>query len=199
MKALGINGSPIKGGNVDILVKEVLKGIKQKAGKSNIVDEIFYLDELKIMPCKSCGKAPPEPALCLYHDDMDLLYPQVLSGNFFVLGSPIYFDSVSAQMKLFIDRCNCFRPISKSPEGTYFFKRQAKSLPLPRKGIIILVGGVWQRFDLALSVVKGFLKWADIEYLDKLIFSHEDWKKGAVKRETEVLRKALEIGRKVAG
>lgn len=182
------------------MIKEVMKGIRGKASKrQKIADEIFCLDELKIMPCKSCGKAPPEPALCLYHDDMDLLYPQVLSGDFFVLGSPIYFDSVSAQMKLFIDRCNCFRPISMSPQGIYFFKRQTKTLPLPRKGIIILVGGVRQRFDLALSVVKGFFKWTDIEFFDKLVYSHEDWRKGGVKTEKEVLRKAFEIGRKIAG
>ena len=199
MKALGINGSPIKGGNVDILIKEVIQGIREKApSKKKVKNEIFYLDDLKIMPCKSCGEAPPEPALCLYHDDMDLLYPQLLSSNYFIFGSPIYFDSVSAQLKLFIDRCNCFRPLSKKPNGTYHFKRQAKPLASPRKGVIILVGGLRQRFDLASSVVKGFFKWADIEFFDQILYSHENWGKGGVKREKEVLHKALEIGRRIA-
>jgi multimeric flavodoxin WrbA len=200
MKVLGINGSPIKGGNVDILIKEAISGIREKGSKSEEVkDEFFYLDDLRIMPCKSCGEAPPEPALCLYHDDMDLIYPQLLSGNFFILGSPIYFDSVSAQMKLFIDRCNCFRPLSKRPDGTYHFGRQAKPLAWPRKGVIILVGGLRQRFDLALSVVKGFFKWADIEFFDQVLYSHEDWEKGGVKKQKQVLGKAYELGRRIAG
>jgi len=197
MKALGINGSPVKRGNVDILIKEVIRGITEHTAKKKTKAEIFYLDELKIMPCKSCGKAPPEPSLCLYHDDMDLIYPQVLSSNFFILGSPIYFDSVSAQMKLFIDRCNCFRPLSIKPDGTYHFKRQAQPLASPRKGVIILVGGVRQRFDLALSVVKGFFKWADIQFYDQILYSHEDWQRGGVKKEKQVLKQAFEIGRKM--
>ena len=199
MRVLGINGSPIKRGNVDILIKEVIRGITEQVAKNKKTKaEIFYLDELEIMPCKSCGKAPAEPSLCLYRDDMDLIYPELLSANFFILGSPIYFDSVSAQMKLFIDRCNCFRPLSKKPNGTYHFKRQAQPLASPRKGLIILVGGVRQRYDLALSVLKGFLKWADIEFFDKVLYSHEDWEKGGAKKEKEVLRTAFELGRKMA-
>jgi multimeric flavodoxin WrbA len=198
MKALGINGSPVKGGNIDILIKEVIRGIREKGSKKKgAEDKIFYLDNLKIMPCKSCGKAPAEPDLCLYHDDMDLVYPQLLSSNYFILGSPVYFDSVSAQMKLFIDRCNCFRPLTKNQDGKYHFKTQERFLSTPRKGIIILAGGKRQRFDLALSVIKGFFKWTDIEFFDQILYSHDDWKKGGVKKEKEVLEKAFETGQKI--
>jgi multimeric flavodoxin WrbA len=198
MKALGINGSPIKGGNVDILIQEVIKGIREeelKTGKTEV--KIFYLDDLEIMPCKSCAKAPPEPDLCLYHDDMDLIYPELLSSNFFILGSPIYFDSVSAQMKLFIDRCNCFKPLSANEDGVFSFTNRKEVLSSPRKGIIILVGGKRQRFDLALSVLKGFFKWTDIEFFDQIKYSHDDWEIGGVKKDKDVLRKAFETGRKM--
>lgn len=199
MKVLGINGSPVKGGNVDILIKEVIRGAKEKEAIDKAMkDKTFCLDELEIMSCKSCGEAPPEPDLCLYHDDMDLIYPELLSSNFFILGSPIYFDSVSAQMKLFVDRCNCFRPLAKRADGTYHFEGRAKALASPRKGVIILSGGVRQRYDLALSVLKGFLKWADIEFSDKIFYSHEDWEKGGVKKDKEVLEEAFEMGRKLA-
>ncbi len=197
MKALGINGSPIKGGNVDILIQEVIKGIREEKKDGKKEGNIFYLDELKIMPCKSCGEAPPEPDLCLYHDDMDLIYPELLTSNFFILGSPIYFDSVSAQAKLFIDRCNCFRPPTKKGDGRYSFTHRKEVLSSPRKGIIVLVGGKRQRFDLALSVLKGFLKWADIEFFDKILYSHDDWEIGGVKKDKDVLRKAFETGRKI--
>ena len=200
MKALGINGSPIKGGNTDILIQEVIKGIREEGEKARKTEEkIFYLDELKIMPCKSCGKAPPEPDLCLYQDDMDLIYPELLSSNFFIFGSPIYFDSVSAQMKLFVDRCNCFKPITVNKNGVYSFKHRKEVLSSPRKGVIVLVGGKRQRFDLALSVLKGFFKWTDIEFFDKIIYSHEDWQIGSVKQDKAFLRKAFETGQKIAG
>jgi multimeric flavodoxin WrbA len=200
MKILGINGSPVKGGNVDILIQEVIRGIREEALKTEKTEgKTFYLDDLKIMPCKSCGRAPPEPDLCLYHDDMDLIYPELLSSNFFILGSPIYFDSVSAQMKLLVDRCNCFKPLTKNKDGIYSFIHRKEILSSPRKGIIILVGGKRQRYDLALSVLKGFLKWTDIEFFDKISYSHQDWEIGGVKKDQEVLRKAFEAGQKIAG
>ena len=199
MKILGINGSPIKGGNVDILIQELVKGIKAQKKDGKTEENIFYLDDLKIMPCKSCGMAPPEPDLCLYHDDMDLLYPEILSSNFFILGSPIYFDSVSAQMKLFVDRCNCFKPLSINKDGIYSFKQRKEALSSPRKGILILVGGKRQRFDLALSVLKGFFKWTDIKFFDKILYSHDGWEIGGVKKDKYVLRQAFEAGRKISG
>ena len=198
MKVLGINGSPVKGGNADILIQEVIRGIREErveVGKTE--EKTFYLDDLKIMPCKSCGEAPPEPDLCLYHDDMDLIYPELLSSNFFVLGSPIYFDSVSAQMKLFVDRCNCFKPLTTNEDGIYSFTHRKEVLSSPRKGVIILVGGKRQRFDLALSVLKGFLKWAEIKFFDKILYSHDGWEIGGVKRDKDFLKRAFEISRDV--
>ena len=105
MKVLGISGSPIKNGNVNLLIQQVLKGTGSKGGKT----EIIYLDKLNISPCKSCGKNP-EPKFCFIKDDMEKVYTELKSSDVLVLGSPIYFDTVSAQMKLFLDRCNCLTP-----------------------------------------------------------------------------------------
>ncbi|MCJ7497570.1 MAG: flavodoxin family protein [candidate division Zixibacteria bacterium] len=188
MKVVGISGSPIKNGNVDLLIQQVLKGAISKGAKT----EILYLDKLDISPCKSCGKNP-EPKFCFIKDDMEKVYAKLKGSDVLVLGSPIYFDTVSAQMKLFLDRCNCLTPIVKK-NNKYFFKSRLKK---KRKGIIILVAGEKQRFDYALITLQGFLKWSNVKYVDKILYAHSFFEKGKVKEDRKVMQKAFDLGRKL--
>lgn len=186
MKALGISGSPIRSGNVELLIKQVLKGAQSKGGKT----EILYLDKLNISPCKSCGKNP-EPGFCFIKDDMEKVYSELKSADAFILGSPIYFDTISAQMKLFLDRCNCLTPLVKK-RNKYIFKSRLKK---KRRGIIILVAGEKQRFDYALIPLLGFFKWANVKYVDKILYAHNYFEKGRVKEDKKVMQKAFDLGR----
>ena len=188
MKILGISGSPIKNGNVDLLIQQVLKG----AGSDGAKTEIIYLNELKISPCRSCGKNP-EPRFCFIKDDMEKVYAKLKSSDVLVLGSPIYFDTVSAQMKLFLDRCNCLTPLVKK-KNRYSFKSRLKK---KRKGIIILVAGEKQRFDYALIPLLGFFKWASVKYVDKILYSHNYFEKGKVKANKKVMQDAFDLGRRL--
>ena len=173
---------------MDLLIQEVLKGAKSKGAKT----EILYLDELKISPCKSCGKNP-EPKFCFIRDDMDEVYAKLKSSDVLVLGSPIYFDTVSAQLKLFLDRCNCLTPLVKKDNKFYFKSRLKKK----RKGVIILVAGEKQRFDYALITLKGFFKWANIKFIDKILYSHNFFEKGKVKEDKKIMQRAFDIGKKL--
>jgi multimeric flavodoxin WrbA len=211
MKILGINGSPVKGGNVDILIQEVIRrvegqgsrvkreeGKRQEAKVEKIVSGIVYLDDLKIIPCKSCGILP-QKGFCIYHDDMEKIYPRLFSYDLFVLGSPVYFDTVSAQMKLFIDRCNCLRPMRRKKDGSFYFDSGLLSeFDHPRKGIIILVGGKRQRFDCASIVLKGFLKWAGIKFFDQILYAHDDFGKGEVEKDKKFLNEVLHLSKRLA-
>ena len=159
------------------LIKQVLRGTKRKGAKTGIL----YLDKLNISPCKSCGKSP-EPEFCIIKDDMEKVYSELKSSDVLVLGSPIYFDTVSAQMKLFLDRCNCLTsPVKR--DDRYIFKSRLKK---ERKGAIILVAGEKQRFDYALSTLKGFFKWANIKFIDKILYSHNFFIKGKVKEDKKL-------------
>jgi multimeric flavodoxin WrbA len=192
MKVLGISGSPVKNGNVDLLIQQVLKGAESKGAKT----EILYLDDLNISPCKSCGKNP-EPKFCFIKDDMEKVYAKLKSSDVLILGSPVYFDTVSAQMKLFLDRCNCLTPMVKKSEfgsignNRYFFKSRLKK---KRKGIIILVAGEKQRFDYALITLQGFLKWSNVKYVDKILYAHSFFEKGKVKEDKKIMKRAFDLG-----
>jgi len=102
LKVCGIVGSPKKNGNVDLLVSELLRGAESQGAATHKI----YLNDLRIKPCQSCG-VDPSPKYCIYDDDMKTIYDALEEWDAIALGSPVYFDTVSAQVKLVIDRCNC--------------------------------------------------------------------------------------------
>ena len=99
MKILAIWGSPRRGGNTDILLKAFVDGATQAGAEV----ERIALRELKISPCQEiyhCFK----DGTCPIKDDMLPLYDKLLEADVVALASPIFFYSVTAQAKAFIDR-----------------------------------------------------------------------------------------------
>jgi multimeric flavodoxin WrbA len=192
MKILGLNGSPVKGGNTQILIEEALKGAASVGAECRHV----VLNELVIKPCQSCGRSP-EPELCFLRDDMDPLYRDLLEYDGFVLGSPIYFDTVSAQMKLFIDRCNCLRPLTPDETEASGFTLKNR-FHKTRCGAMVLVGGDREEFECARKVIAGFFKWANVESVGQVFYVDRSWGKGTVRSEPGVLREAFELGKNLA-
>jgi multimeric flavodoxin WrbA len=56
------------------------------------------------MACDGCKKK----SRCVQKDDMQRVYDLISESRALVLGSPVYFDQVSAQAKMFIDRLYCY-------------------------------------------------------------------------------------------
>lgn len=186
MEICGIVGSPIKNGNVDLLVSEVLKGADSQGAKTRKI----YLNDLHVKPCQSCG-VDPYPNYCLFEDDMNLIYNVLESSDIVVLGSPVYFDSVTAQVKLMIDRCNCLMPYVKQANGTFSFERRMKK---QKRGVFIAIAGPDQEFDTILTTVKGFFNWANIKLVETILYANDSNKLGGVKSNKEKMTQVFEIG-----
>ena len=190
MKVCGIVGSPNKNGNVDLLVSQVLKGASNQGAKTLKI----YLNDLNVKPCQSCG-VDPYPKYCLFDDDMELIYDALESCDVIVLGSPVYFDTVSAQVKLMIDRCNCLMPYVKRVDGTYGFERRLKKR---KKGVFIAVAGSQQEFDTILTTVKGFFNWANIELGETVLYPNDSNELGGVRNNEKRMVQAFEIGVRIS-
>lgn len=190
MKGSGIIGSPIKHGNVDLLVSQVLKGASSQGAKTHKI----YLNDMRIKPCQSCG-VDPYPKYCIFDDDMKEVYTALESCDAIVLGSPVYFDTVSAQTKLMIDRCNCLMPYIERADGTSGFERRTKKR---KKGIFIAVAGTDQEFNTIQTTVKGFFNWANIELVETILYAHDDNELGGVKNDKEKMDQAFEVGVRIA-
>lgn len=101
MKVLGINCSPRKGGNTEILIKEVFKSLE----KEGIKTELFHLEGKKVSGCIACMKCRKEKdGRC--HQKNDLINEcirKMIKADGIIIGSPVYFADLSAQAKALID------------------------------------------------------------------------------------------------
>lgn len=101
-KVLIVLGSPRKNGNSATLAAKVAAGAKAAGAQV----ETFYLHGMDIRPCTACDACLDDTAAdCVLEDDMRILYPKLREMDALVIASPIYWCTVSAQTKLFMDRC----------------------------------------------------------------------------------------------
>jgi multimeric flavodoxin WrbA len=99
MKITGISGSPRNDGSTIELINTVLS----EAEKNGHETQTFILNDLNIKPCQSCYYCK-ENGVCKYKDDYVDIIKALDESDVFVVGSPIYFSEVTAQLKTFIDR-----------------------------------------------------------------------------------------------
>jgi len=102
MKIASFLGSPRKKGNTAALLDSVLKGIRDS---TDVENEYFFLHDMKIAPCNGCDACKRgDSSGCVIKDDMELIYAALRKADIIILATPIYWWSVTAQMKLMIDR-----------------------------------------------------------------------------------------------
>jgi len=203
--ALGLVGSPIRGGNVDLLVDQVLAG----AASQGVHIEKIFLNDLTIRPCQSCGPGPHDvgphdmgshsvgshAGHCRIDDDMRQIHALIDAADILILGTPVYFDTVSAQTKLLIDRCNCMTPLVERPDGTCAF---ADRPTCPKRAILVAVAGSSQQFRTLRVTVNGFLKWVGAELVEEVLYAHDSTTPGSVRDDPKTLQAAFLAGMRAA-
>ncbi|MFR9255398.1 MAG: flavodoxin family protein [Merdibacter sp.] len=93
-----IAGSPRRE-NSDLLCEAFAQGARE-AGHSV---EMVTSRSLHIAPCQACYGCRASH-VCVQKDDMETLMSRMLACDVLVLATPVYFYSMSAQMKAMIDR-----------------------------------------------------------------------------------------------
>ena len=185
---LAISSSPRKNGNSELLLQSFNRGI-QKGGESV---NIIRICNLGYGPCNACDRCAATGE-CILQDDMCNIYPLVASAKAMVIATPIYFGSLSAQLKMFIDRFQCWwyakyrlgKPQVKPEEG--------------RPGFFISVGALKneEHAKNALSITKIYLRSINYRYAGSLCCFGID-EKAAVKKHPDQLQNAYIAGRNFA-
>jgi multimeric flavodoxin WrbA len=187
MKLLIVNGSPRVGSSSEILARRFEEGFTSVLPDTEVAN--VRLNDLNIIPCQACG-IDPSPLFCVYKDDLYPVLMHLMQADFVLIATPVYFDTVSAQTKLLIDRTNCFRP-PRFRNNTVEFDDHGI---LHSKGAYILVGGAREKFDAAERVIGGVFIWAGIEKVGRVIYGHDDWRLGGVTLNSETLRHSHDLG-----
>jgi len=110
MRVAAFVGSPRPDGVTDAIVRQVLVGAEDKGADS----AVFHIGLLHIMGCHACMKCR-ETGVCILDDDMKPLFNELKKADCIILGTPIYFYYMTAQMKAFTDRL--FSLIGKGFKG----------------------------------------------------------------------------------
>ena len=108
VKILGICGSPIKGGNTEVFLKEALEAA---AGVGDVQTELISLAGKEIRDCRHCNwclTKQVEGKICSQNDDMVEIFPQILEADGILLASPVYIGRLSGYLACFIDRLRVF-------------------------------------------------------------------------------------------
>ena len=185
MKVLGIMGSPRIKGNTDLLLDEALKGAQNQGAE---VEKII-VDKMNIAPCKEyygCAR----DGNCVIRDDMDDIYPKLMDADIIIIASPMFFYSITAQLKALIDRCQAIWArktlLKQSPSNPH------------RKGAFIGVGATKgaRLFEGSILIMKYFFKDLDIEYSGELLVRGID-KRGEIKDNPQALLDAYKLGQQL--
>lgn len=100
-KIIILNGSPRLKGNTAALCQAFKDGAEQSGHDV----KLFNLQPMKIAGCIGCMKGGKNPASpCVIKDDMDQIYPAYEAADLVVLASPLYYWSISGQLKCAFDR-----------------------------------------------------------------------------------------------
>lgn len=160
LNVTGLVGSPRRGGVTRRLVVRALKGAAAEGCRTTVIG----LGELRLMPCQACPR--PSPGGCRFRDDMDQVYAALGAAKGVILGSPIYFETVSAQVKLMVDRTNCLLAEEVSPEGR---RRFTSVLPGRRVLAFVAVSDLSRDFSGAVKVARAFARSLNGSLLDSLL------------------------------
>ncbi len=93
-----LSGSPRKGGNSDMLCDEFMRGAMEMG---HTVEKI-RVAEKNIGFCRGCYAC--KKGSCVIDDDMGQVLQKMIDADVILLASPVYFYSISAQLKALIDR-----------------------------------------------------------------------------------------------
>jgi multimeric flavodoxin WrbA len=189
MKIVAFLGSPRKNGNTELLLKESTRGITD----SGFEVQTFNLNRMKIRPCQNCGGCN-ETGICKFKDDMGLIYTTIREFHRFILASPIFFFSLSAQAKIMIDRCQAFWC------EKYLLKRPIVNDQYGRKGLLLLVAGMTKGniFECAEATAKAFFRTISVPEHKTLSYMGVDTK-GEILKHPTALKDAYEAGKELVG
>ena len=111
-QVLVILGSPRKKGNSSTLAARISRGAKSAGAEV----ETLLLQDLKISPCRGCDTCKKDDSKgCAINDDMQEIYRKLIKADAWVIGSPVYWFTMSAQTKIFMDRCYALPTYAKNP------------------------------------------------------------------------------------
>jgi NAD(P)H-dependent FMN reductase len=148
MKVIGFSAGGVgREGNIDRMVKAVLK-------KSGHEVEFVKLTDLNYSGCKGCVQLCAKPQVCMLEDDAQPYYETIKQADAVVIGTPVYFNTMTATVSAFIERFYGYRHVD---------------IPIAGKPFVTVVGGAMM-LDFAVEQLHVGLGHFKVDIVDTVRF-----------------------------
>lgn len=182
MKTLVLFGAARENGQTKALLNAFLEGLE---GEVEIIDAYRMKD---VAPCKDCRFCWYKKG-CSIKDGMQEIYKKYEEADNIVVATPMYFHSVTGELKVLIDRFQLYWA---------GHVRKDKPESFIKKGAILMVGGAPSFENQFLGgeiVLTNFLKDLSTECEGIITFANTDVDK--VEESQEIRKQAFELAQKL--
>ena len=161
----------------NILCDEFLRGTQDAGHKA----EKIRVAEKKVAPCSGCYYCSTHGGACVHKDDMADILQKMIDADVIVLASPVYFYSISAQLKAVIDR-TVARWLEVKDKEFYYITTMADEEKASA--------------DTTLTCFRGYADCVEGAVEKGVLVASGVYEPGAV-RNTSAMAQAYEMGRNV--
>lgn len=186
INVLAIYGSHRRGQNSDMLVDKLLEGI----GSEGVSVEKIYASTPEIKSCTAC-EGCYRLGRCIIKDEMQQVYKAIDKADIVISSSPVYFYTVTSDMKKLIDRCQAVWASKYKSDNSIISRKY-------RVGYIACTAGEPEErsyFGCTVKVFELFYKCINTELMGSLLVSNVD--DDHVKGRMDIQLKAFEAGRQL--
>jgi multimeric flavodoxin WrbA len=154
MKVIAINGSPRKKGNTF----QSLTKVMEQLNREGIETELLQTAGKKLHGCIACYKCVDKhDGKCHgIKDDMQEVIDKITAADGVLLGSPVYFGSLSTELKAVIDRAGL---VCKANDHLFKRKVGAAVVSVRRQGALTTFNQINQFFLINMMIVPGSSYW----------------------------------------
>ncbi len=154
MYAVAINGSPRKGGNTEMLLKEVLSELDAGGWET----ELVKVGGTAIRGCMACQKCfeNKDNKCAVTKDKFNDIFEKLLRADAIILGSPTYFAAVSADLKALIERAGY---VAYANDHAFTGKIGAAVVAVRRGGATHAYDTINHLFQMSRMVLPGSTYW----------------------------------------
>lgn len=154
MKALAINGSPRRGGNTEILLKNVLAPLEAAGWET----EFMQIGGRAVHGCLACMKCfeKKNGRCAVEKDGINEYLERMYAADAIILGSPTYFAAIAPELKALMDRAGF---VALANGGLFRGKIGAAVVAVRRAGATHVFDTINHMFLMSFMLVPGSTYW----------------------------------------
>lgn len=172
-----LSSSPRRGGNSDTLCDEFMRGATEAGHET----EKIFLRDRTIHYCIGCSTCSRDNKPCPQKDDAAGIIDKMLKADVIVMATPVYFYTMSAQMKTLIDRC-CGLYTEMKDKEFYFIATAAETDR--------------ELMNRTIDTFQGFLDCLENPVVKGVVLGCGVWHSGEI-HDKPAMREAYEMGKQV--